>query len=102
MCIRCTSGRSGFKTILEVRRELGFDDDSSIWLRVLGEKYSRYLVNLFGYILAIQEPGCEYWYIRERCDDPAVNDGCIPCECEFDTEIVDACDAFNFDASPDP
>nr|WP_261893338.1 MULTISPECIES: hypothetical protein [Enterobacteriaceae]CAH8250077.1 Uncharacterised protein [Enterobacter ludwigii]CAH8250168.1 Uncharacterised protein [Escherichia coli] len=102
MCNRCASGRSRFKTITDVRRELDFDDDSSIWLRVLGEEYPRYLVNPFGYVLAIQEHGCENWYIREPCDDPDVNDGCVPKQDEFDTEIADACDAFNFDVSPDP
>lgn len=96
MCNRCASGRSGFKTISEVKRELGFDDDSHIWLRDIGKQYPRYLVSLFGAILAIQEPGCEYWHIREPCDDPDVNDDCVPEEGEFDTLFANASDLLNY------
>lgn len=102
MCNRCASGRSGFKTILEVKRDLGFDDDSSIWLRDIGEEYPRYLVEPFGRIQAIQEPECMYWHIRMTSDDPNANDGCVPHECGFDTLIADASDPLNYVSRPDP
>jgi hypothetical protein len=101
MCNRCTSERSRFKTILDVRRELGFDDGSYIWLRDIGKEYPRYLVHPFGAILAIQEPECGYWYIRESFDDPDVNDGCVPQDGKFDTLIADASDPLDYESRPD-
>lgn len=101
MCNRCASGRSGFKTILEVKRELGFDEDTHVSLRDIGEEYPRYLVNPFGAILAIQEPECKYWHLREPCDDLDVNDGCVPEDCDFDILIADTTDPLNYESRSD-
>ncbi len=54
------------------------------------------------YILAILEPNCKYWHIRETFDDPDVNDGCAPQQGEFDTLIPDSSDPLNFAFSSDP
>lgn len=102
MCRRCKAGRTGYKTTLDIRVALGSGIYSPMWVReLINDSYPRYLVNPFGYILAIQEPDCDVWHLRQQCDDPDVNDNCVPFACVFDTELADAGDSMLFDVRPD-
>ncbi|WP_333890106.1 hypothetical protein [Atlantibacter subterraneus] len=102
MCKRCDSGRTGYKTILEVRRMLNIPNSTSVWIRDLDvEGCPRYMVNSSGFVIAIQESDCEFWHLRQPVDGPDVKDGFTPVNGEFDEELADVGDTMNFDIRPD-
>lgn len=101
MCKRCSSGRKGLRTTLEVRNQLGIPVFDPIWIRELdSDVHPCYLVYPSGMIVAIKECDCEYWHIRLKCDNPDVVDSCAPYPCEWDTELENAGDSMLFDVNP--
>lgn len=102
MCKRCTSGRSGYRSILEVRLTLNISNNTSVWIRDLGgADCPRYLVNSSGLVIAIQESDCEFWHQRLPCDGPDVKDSCPPDNGEFDEKLADVGDTMLYDIQPD-
>lgn len=73
-----------------------------LWIRDLDvEGCPRYLVNGYGFIIAIQEPDCDFWHQRELSDVSDVKDGCLPDKGEFDEKLADVGDTILYDTQPD-
>jgi len=102
MCERCTAARNGYRTLLEIRKTLEIPNNTPLWIRDLGYPDNpRYLVNVYGAIISMQEPDCEVWFLRLPCDGADVKDGCPPDNGEFDKKLVDEGDTMLFDIRPD-
>lgn len=102
MCKRCTAGRTGNRTLLEIRMALGIPNSTPLWIRDLEYPVNpRYLVNSYGFVIAIQEPDCEFWHLRELSDVSDVKDGCLPDKGEFDEKLADVGDTMLYDIRPD-
>ncbi|MHA2900816.1 hypothetical protein [Enterobacter sp. H2G27] len=81
---------------------LGIPNSTPLWIRDLEYPINpRYLVNSSGFVIAIQEPDCEFWHLRLPCDGSGVKDGCSPDNGEFDQKLADVGDTMLHDIQPD-